>query len=426
MPRQLTCLLIIGLSLFVTGEGSAQTAVSAQTAQAAQKLDGKALFETNCAQCHNPISVVVGPALKGVTERIPDRNLLHAWIHNNTQVLASGNVYFNNLFNQYGRAPMNTFPGLSDQEIDAILNYVETYAQPLAATNVSNNPSVPQEDHTVLYGIVTFILALFFSGLYMINRNLKRLADEKKGMPPPYHIPFYRNKIYISVTALLVMGVFGWLLTEGGIGLGRQQGYQPQQPIFFSHRVHAGLNQISCLLCHGDAWTSKKASVPSLNFCMNCHAAITVYHGERLYRPDGARVDPNEELNKLFQHTGYDPDKGKYTHPGTPVEWIQIHNLPDHVFFSHAQHVHAGKVQCQTCHGPVQDMDEIYQFAPLSMGWCINCHRTTKVDFPDKKGRGGNKFYSTYTKLIRDLSSGEKDSITVKDIGGTDCQKCHY
>jgi cytochrome c551/c552 len=408
LPRTINVLLVLGLSLCMAGEGRAQA------------LDGKSLFQTNCAQCHNPVSVVVGPALKGVTQRVPDTNLLHAWIHNNATVLHSGNVYFNNLFNQYGRAPMNTFPGLTDAEIDAILNYVETYSQPLAATNTSNFPNATQEDHTVLYGICTFILALFVFGLHLVNSSLKKLADEKKGLPPPYHIPFYRNKFYIATTAIILMILLGWWLTEAGIGLGRQQGYQPQQPIFFSHRVHAGLNQVSCLLCHGNAWDSKQASVPSLNFCMNCHAAITVYHGERLTRQDGSPVDPNQEIQKLFEYTGYDPAKGRYTRPGKPVEWVRIHNLPDLAFFSHAQHVHAGKVQCQTCHGPIQKMDEVYQFAPLSMGWCINCHRTTRVDF------AGNKFYSIYGRFATEMKNGERDSVTVEDVGGTECYKCHY
>jgi cytochrome c551/c552 len=414
-PRLRAFLLLSAFSILWAGEGRAQD------------LDGKSLFQSNCAQCHNPISVVVGPALKGVTQRVPDQKLLHDWIRNNRAVLNSGNVYFNNLYNQYGRAPMNVFPGLTDPQIDAVLHYVENYAQPLAATNSSDFPNAAQEDHNVLYGIVTFILALFVFGLYLINNNLKRLADEKRGMPPPQPIPFYRNKWYIATGALVLIGLAGWWITEAGIGLGRQQGYQPEQPIFFSHRVHAGLNQISCLLCHGNAWDSKQASVPSLNFCMNCHAAITVYHGERLTREDGSSVDPNQELQKLFSHTGYDPQKGKYTREGTPVEWVRIHNLPDHVFFSHAQHVHAGNVQCQTCHGPIQKMDEVYQFSPLSMGWCINCHRSTAVDFPDSAaGRKGNRFYGIYRKFTRELNSHDRDSVTVEDIGGTECQKCHY
>jgi hypothetical protein len=172
---------------------------------------------------------------------------------------------------------------------------------------------------------------------------------------------------------------------------------------------------------------SKQAAVPSPNICMNCHAAINDYHGERLQREDGTIVSPNDEIKKLYSYTGYNPEKGRYTEPGKPIEWIRIHNLPDHVFFSHAQHVRAGKVQCQTCHGPVQEMDEVKQFAPLSMGWCINCHRTSKVDFPDSAGgKEGNKFYSIYSKYARELRTGQKDSVTVEDIGGTECQKCHY
>lgn len=405
--KRISLLLLLLLAL-TAGEGRAQTP------------DGKSLFQSNCAQCHNPISVVVGPALKGVTQRVPDRQLLYAWIHNNAQVRASGNVYFNNLYNQYGRAPMNTFPNLTDPEIDAILQYVETYKAPLAATNTSNYPNAPPEDHTFLYGVVTFILALFVFGLNLVNNSLKKLADEKRGMPPHYPVPFYRNKYLIATTAILAMLLIGYWLTEAGISLGRQQGYQPEQPIFFSHRVHAGLNQISCLLCHGNAWESRQASVPSLNFCMNCHAAITVYHGEPLTRADGTRVDPNQEIQKLFEYTGFDPAKGRYTREGRPVEWVRVHNLPDLVFFSHAQHVVAGKVQCQTCHGEIQKMDEVYQFAPLSMGWCINCHRTTKVNFT------GNKFYTLYPKFAEELKNGERDSVTVEDIGGTECYKCHY
>jgi cytochrome c2 len=387
--------------------------------------DGKALFQTNCAQCHNPVKVITGPALKGVLERVTDKKLLHDWIHNNTKVLASGNVYFNNLYNQYGKAPMNTFPNLTDLEIDAILSYVTNYSEPLAATNTSLNPTTAPEDHNLLYGLAAFVLAIFAIGMYLLNTNLKRLAEEKRGIPPSPHLPFYRNKFYIALIAIILCLLLGWWLVELGVGVGRQQGYQPEQPIFFSHHVHAGLNQISCLFCHGNAWDSKSATVPSPNVCMNCHAAINDYHGERLMREDGSRVSPNDEIKKLYSYTGYDPDKGRYTKPGKPIEWIRIHNLPDHVYFNHSQHVRAGKVQCQTCHGPVQEWNEVRQFAPLSMGWCINCHRTTKVNFPDSAGNG-NKFYSIYEKFHRDLKTGAMDSVTVENIGGTECQKCHY
>jgi cytochrome c551/c552 len=390
--------------------------------------DGKALFQTNCASCHNPIKVITGPALKGVTERIPDKKLLHDWIHNNQKVLASGNPYFTNLFNQYNKTAMNLFPSLSDAEIDAILKYVETY-QPATPAGTGENPSPSKEngDNTLLYGILTLILAVIMFVLLQVNSSLKKLSDDKEGIPAAEPIPFYRNKVYLAFIILLLFILGGFWLVQGAIGLGRSQNYQPEQPIFYSHKVHAGINQISCLYCHSNALDSKHATVPPLNVCMNCHAAINDYSkGPKLYREDGSEVDGTAEIQKLYSYTGYDPKTGRYnTENARPVEWTKIHNLPDHVFFSHAQHTRAGKVQCQTCHGPIQEMNEVKQFAPLSMGWCINCHRTTKVNFPDSSGNG-NKFYSIYAKFHKDLNAGEKDSITVENIGGTECQKCHY
>src|SRR5579863_733398 len=390
--------------------------------------DGKALFQSNCAQCHNPLLVVTGPALKGVDSRVTDKKLLHDWIHNNAKVLASGNKYFTDLYNQYGKTPMNIFTGLTDADIDAIVKYVDDYKEPGPMAGGTGGPKETESDNSLLYGILTLILAVIMLTLLQVNSNLKKLSDDKEGIPAHEPVPFYRNKVYIAFAILIVFLVGGYYLVQGAIGLGRQQGYQPVQPIFYSHKVHAGINQISCLYCHTNAMASKHATVPPLNVCMNCHAAIDEYSkGPKLYREDGSEVDGTAEIQKLYSYVGYDPKTSTYhTENARPVEWVKIHNLPDHVFFSHSQHTAAGKVQCQTCHGPIQTMDEVHQFAPLSMGWCINCHRTTKVDFPDSTGSNGNKFYSIYEHFQQDLKNHDKDSITVKDIGGTECQKCHY
>ena len=408
-------LLLFFFAFIITGKTYAQE-------------DGKALFQSNCAQCHNPIKVVTGPALKGVTDRVPDQKLLHEWIHNNPKVLASGNVYFNNLFNQYGRTPMNVFPNLSDADIDAILKYVDTYAEPMAKTNTSTNAPAPQEDHTVLFGIVTFILALFVGGLYLVNSNLKRLADEKRGLPPPPHIPFYRNKYVITLSSLVLFVLLGWWVVEAAIGLGRQQGYQPVQPIFFSHRVHAGLNQISCLYCHGNAWESKHATVPSPNICMNCHAAINDYHGEKLTREDGSRVDPNQEIQKLYSYTGYDPKTGRYTRPGQPDRMGKDPQPSRSRLFQ----------SCAACPGRKSAMSDlprpdsgngrgqtvrrsqhgmVHQLPPYHQGRFPRQH----------PGIHGNKFYTHVQNVLsNDLKTGKMDSVTVENIGGTECQKCHY
>ncbi|HVV06119.1 MAG TPA: c-type cytochrome [Puia sp.] len=401
----------------------------AQGGQAAgDATKGKTLFQTNCASCHSPFKQITGPALKGVTERVQDKKLLHDWIKNNQKVLASGNPYFTALYNQFNKTPMNTFPGLSDGDIDDILKYVETAQPPTTEEGPGTVGNKQQEsDNTLLYGILTLILAIIMFVLLQVNSSLKKLSDDKEGIPAQEPIPFYRNKVYITFVILILFVLGGYWVVQGAIGLGRQQDYQPEQPIFYSHRVHAGINQISCLYCHTNAWESRHATVPSLNVCMNCHAAINEYTGkEKLHREDGSEVDGTAEIAKLYKHVGYDPKTGKYnTAAATPVEWVKIHNLPDHVYFNHSQHVRVGKVQCQTCHGPIQEMDEVKQFAPLSMGWCINCHRTTKVNFGDSTGNG-NKFYSIYEKFHQDLKSGVKDSITVENIGGTECQKCHY
>jgi hypothetical protein len=344
-------------------------------------------------------------------------------------VLATGNKYFNDLYAAYNKTAMNLFPALTDPEIDAILKYVNDYKEPTSAPGDSSPGGKTTEgDNSLLYGILTIILAVIMLTLVQVNSSLKKLSDDKEGIPAVEPIPFYRNKAYITLVILVLFIIGGYYLVQGAIGLGRTKNYQPEQPIFYSHKVHAGTNQISCLYCHGGAWESKHAAIPSLNVCMNCHAAINEYSSksEKLYRENGEEVDGTAEIQKLYSHVGYDPKAGKYTKTAsaTPVEWTKIHNLPDHVFFSHAQHIRAGKVQCQTCHGPIQEMNEVKQFAELSMGWCINCHRATKVNFPDSAGNNGNKFYSIYEKFHKDIKAG--DSITVEKIGGTECQKCHY
>jgi len=262
--------------------------------------DGKTLFQTNCATCHNPIKQVTGPALKGVTERVPDQKLLHAWIKNNAAVLASGNKYFNDLFNQFSKTPMNTFPGLTDPEIDAILKYIETYPEPGPGSKgpESTVSQVSESDNSLLYGILTLILAVIMFTMLQVNSSLKKLADEKEGIPSREAVPFYRNKVYITFLTLVLFVLAGYYIVQAAVGLGRSHNYQPEQPIFFSHKVHAGLNQISCLYCHGNAWESKHATVPSLNVCMNCHAAINDFKGGILTREDGTAVDGTAEIQK--------------------------------------------------------------------------------------------------------------------------------
>ena len=388
--------------------------------------DGKALFSANCASCHAVNKRLTGPALAGVEDRWGDRTKLHAWIHNSSAYLKTGDPYAVNLFNEYGKVPMNTFQGiLTDKDIDAILDYVKVEgskpppgASPTPGPN--NAPAADSGDSTLLFGILTLILAIVAFVLLQVNANLKKLADDKEGVPSREPVSLWKNKIYIMFGTIVLFMVGGYFTVMGAIGLGRQQNYEPEQPIFYSHKVHAGINQINCLYCHGSAQDSKHANIPSLNVCMNCHMAINEYNGEQLYTAEGKEINGTEQIKKLYSYAGFEPGKAWDPSKAKPIAWTKIHSLPDHVYFNHSQHVTVGKVQCQTCHGEITKMDEVKQFAELSMGWCINCHRTTKVQFAD------NGFYSIYEKYHDDLKNHAKDSVTVFDIGGTECQKCHY
>jgi mono/diheme cytochrome c family protein len=393
--------------------------------------DGTALFQANCASCHSITKDLTGPALGGLEGRGPwsDRKQLHAWIHNPAKFMAS-DPYTQGLKQRFNGAMMTAFPQLSEKDIDAIVDHINkaasTAAKPPTPGETVSGGAQAEEDNSSLYGILTLILAVVALIMLQVNSNLKKLSDDKEGIPAHEPIPFYRNKTYITLLTLILFVIGGYYVVKGAIGLGRTKDYQPVQPIYYSHKVHAGTNQISCLYCHGNAYEGKQANIPSLNTCMNCHMTISEYTGAPLYHEDGRQVDATAEIHKLYEHAGWDPAQKKYVNEGTPVEWVRIHNLPDHVYFNHSQHTRAGKVQCQTCHGEIQKMDEVRQFADLSMGWCVNCHRETKVDFVDSSGNKGNKFYSIYEKYHNEIKSRKRDSITVSDIGGTECQKCHY
>jgi mono/diheme cytochrome c family protein len=205
---------------------------------------------------------------------------------------------------------------------------------------------------------------------------------------------------YITVLILIVSLVLQVKMIAGAaIDLGRSKNYAPDQPIKFSHKVHAGANKIDCKYCHSTAEFSKSAGIPAMELCMNCH--VLVREGTRSGKFEIAKVVEANETKK-------------------PVTWIRLHNLPDHVFFSHAQHVSIAKVDCQKCHGEVQEMDIMRQNSDLSMGWCINCHRQTKVNFKD------NAYYDNYKMLHDKLKSGKIDTIRAVNIGANDCMRCHY
>jgi len=291
-------------------------------------------------------------------------------------------------------------------------------AQPQTAAATAHNPM----GNMAVYVTLSLLVLVIAFALYQLNAGLGRLARKKEGRPVIGAIPWYRSKKIIVLISLLICIFIGYWLSSKAVGLGRMQNYEPKQPIFYSHKVHAGINQINCLYCHTDAQYSRSATVPPVNVCMNCHMAISTYSGPQLYNAEGEAINGTDEIQKLYKYAGYTPKPGAVfdASKATAIPWIRIHSLPNHVYFNHSQHVMVGKVQCQTCHGDVTAMDEMKQFAPLSMSWCVNCHRTTAVQFKD------NGFYSMYTKYHEGLKNGTIDSVTVEMVGGIECQRCHY
>jgi cytochrome c2 len=388
---------------------------------------GKALFNSKCASCHQVKKAGTGPALEGLEQRHKwaDHNELLKWINNPAAYMAT-DPYTKGLKAQYG-SMMTAFADLTIKDVDDIVAYINDAAVVKA---VVGGPEEPKKDNSnaIIFGVISLILGIIALILMQVNSNLKKMSDDAEGIRRAEPVPFYKNKVYIAMLALLFFVVGGYYVSKGAIGLGRQTDYQPEQPIYYSHKVHAGINQISCLYCHGSAWDSKHAAIPAVNICMNCHKAIGEYvKGPKLYDEDGTEINGTAEIAKLYKAAGFDPAKPNDWDPAKakPIEWVKIHNLPDHVYFNHSQHVRAGKVQCQSCHGEITAMDEVKQVSELSMGWCVNCHRQTKVDF-NYDSTKGNKFYSIYEKFHNDIKNHKMDSVTVKDIGGLECQKCHY
>lgn len=402
------------------------TVASAADVDKAKWADGKSLFKSNCASCHNPKVAQTGPALMGVTKRWEDagdfggktgNQWLHVWIKNWNNAVAGKYPYAVNIQN-YAPSQMNLFPNLKDEDIDKILLYVENpdagggAAPAPAATAAAGGAAgaVPEEggNNTIIY-LFTALMFVLVVILVLVTRRLDKIVDEQKGHTTEEKPSFWKTRNFKAALTLIIFVAGLFYLADNGMRLGRQKGYQPTQPIRFSHQLHAGKHKIDCQYCHTSAAKGKASGIPSLNTCMNCHKAI-----------QQGPVYGKEEIAKIYDAVGWDPTAKAYTKPAKPIEWVRIHNLPDHVYFNHSQHVVAGKVECQTCHGPIQTMPEVYQYAPLSMGWCVNCHRQTEVQF------ASNNYYSTYEKLHEDLKNKKIDKVTVEKIGGTECAKCHY
>ncbi len=439
----LVVFLLSSISLFAQDEVAAVEAAATEDTSGGDAAKGKALFNQNCAACHAMDRKMTGPALRNVEARLAedeglDREWLYAWIKNSPGMIKSGDSYAVKTYAEYNQAAMTAFPTLSNGDIDNILAYTAAppptpaVATAVAGDVASSNASGGISNEIIL-GALVLIFGLLVMMLFLVNKTLRRIAEangvavvkEDAEKRTPIWKAFAKNQFLVLCTVIfLLLGsayfAYGWMMQ-----VGVDQGYAPIQPIHYSHKIHAGTNKIECKYCHSSARKSKHSGIPSLNVCMNCHKSIYEYtgtEGEAPSQEDLANGYTNEfytgEIKKLYAAVGWDEENQKYTGDTTPVEWVRIHNLPDFAYFNHSQHVEVGQIECQTCHGPVEEMEIMYQYSPLTMGWCINCHRETNVKVE------GNEYYA---KIHEELSKKYGvETLTAAQMGGLECGKCHY
>ena len=402
-------------------------------AQDADLVKGKALFNSNCAACHKLDKKMTGPALRGVENRLYndeglDREWLYKWIRNSSSLIKSGDVYANKIYAEYNGAAMTAYPQLSDDDLNNILAYTaqEKPAPVVKAVEVSptGGNSSNGISNEIILGVFAFMFLLLSLGLFVVNKTLRSFAAQnniqlpikKKSTRKPLWKAFVDNQFLMLCSAIIMLLVSAYFVYGFLMQIGVNQGYEPVQPIHYSHKIHSGDNEIDCNYCHSSARVSKHSGIPSLNVCMNCHKSIYEYNGETTEEYSKEFYDA--EIQKLYKAVGWDDESQEYTGETQAVKWVRIHNLPDFSYFNHAQHVSVGGIECQTCHGPVEEMEIMYQYSPLTMGWCINCHRETNVKVKD------NQYYEKIHEQLSKKYGVEK--LTAAQMGGLECGKCHY
>ena len=415
LSSQLSLLLLVFLLAFST------TTIAQENGDT---VAGEALFKANCAACHKLDKKGVGPALRNIADKY-DNDWLYKWISNSQGLIRSGDSKAVALFAENNNSVMTSFPGLSNEDIDNVLAYTSLpKPEPkISATTVAvSNGDDGTIQNIVLAGFVLVFLLLVIM-FYLVRKSLTKLsqangAEVESESRKSLWKAFVQNQFLMLVSAIILLLVSAYFMFGYFMQLGVDQGYAPVQPIHYSHKIHAGDNKIDCNYCHSSARKSKVSGIPPLNVCMNCHKNISEYTGEEDLAKGYTKEFYDGEIAKLYDAVGWDDADQSYTGIQKPVKWIRIHNLPDFVYFNHSQHVTVAGVDCQKCHGPVEEMEVMEQYSKLTMGWCIDCHRETNVDIET------NEYYE---KIHEELSKKYNlQKLTAAELGGLECGKCHY
>ncbi|RYF25134.1 MAG: c-type cytochrome [Flavobacteriales bacterium] len=431
----LSLTLIFSLTSFAQDPATAAAAPAATEAAAApaataggDPVKGKELFNANCAACHKLDAKSTGPALRGVAAK-HDMAWIYKWVHNSSDMIKSGDAVAVKLFEENNKSVMTSFPQLAEADIDNIIAYTsEVKAEPAppaggAATPPGTDVQGGGISNNIILGALALVMAILVVMLFMVNKVLTKVAGNNGIVVPsreartPIWKAFAKNQFLVLVTSIFLLLASGYFVYAYLMQVGVDQNYEPIQPIHYSHKIHAGDNEINCKYCHSASRVSKTAGIPSLNVCMNCHKNISEV-AETTATAEYSKAFYDAQIQKLYDAVGWDKAKQAYTGKTQPVKWVRIHNLPDFVYFNHSQHVSVAGIECQTCHGPVQEFEIMKQYSKLTMGWCIDCHRKTDVKME------GNAYYD---KIHAELSKKYGvEKLTAAQMGGLECGKCHY
>lgn len=411
---------------------------------------GEALFKAKCATCHQPLKNSTGPKLKDVRKKWADGGAkpesIYTWV-NNWQAAAAADPYAQTV-SAWAPTAMQVFPELKKEEIDAIFDWVDTQEEKAAEEGavVPGAPGAEEEEEggvSWIWIALGLIFAVIIAAVSGVRRQLKSAVDgteetESQSYADELRAWAWKNKKYVGVGTLVVVVTLIVMGFQGLGTIGIAEEYQPSQPIEFPHDIHTGINKIDCKYCHNSVTKSKTAGLPTVNVCMNCHKQIT-----------GTTPAASEKIAKIYEAAGWSTEgSGSYTGKTTPIKWNKVHVLPDHVYFNHSQHVVVGGVDCKQCHGDMTKQKETAKVQPVSelnkiegnvvltrptltMGWCIECHGEKEVSMGSLDTKNDGYYNEIHKRLLRNDKSLyskylEDGKVTVKELGGWECAKCHY